>query len=188
MDDLQFPRGIRQDWGGKWEREEKGYSSVWERHRHCVCVCVARMWMSMTQGLRNEDVSHNDYKCAHSLLFHLFHLLIEHCLYVDLFTSLMPPQPVHLWTSQHRCVCGAIDALQPDLSNMLTLTWHECMFEWLYSVYYNAHFGGESCCLVAKSSISSPWALGLHLTFKHKHLRAAEFILCSPLSHVIRLL
>lgn len=61
------------------------------------------MWMSMTQGVRNEDVSHNDYKCAHSLLLHFFHLLSEHCL------GLSTSQSSHLWTNRHRCFCGAID-------------------------------------------------------------------------------
>lgn len=47
--------------------------------------------MSMTQGVRNEDVSHNDYKCAHSLLLQVFHLLSEHCLdlsYLSVRTSI----------------------------------------------------------------------------------------------------
>lgn len=33
-----------------------------------VCSCVDGMWMSLTRGVRNEYVLHNDYKCGHSLL------------------------------------------------------------------------------------------------------------------------
>lgn len=39
--DLQFPRGIRQGWGGKWEKLE--YSSVWDTDL-CVCVWLECEW------------------------------------------------------------------------------------------------------------------------------------------------
>lgn len=89
--DLQIPRGFRQGWGeGKWEKQ--AYSGVCRvrETRTCVCVCVDGIWMSVTRGVRNEFVLHNDYKCPHSLRLHLCRRsagIVWSAVYLSVFTS-----------------------------------------------------------------------------------------------------
>lgn len=145
-----------------------------------TAVCVGVRGRNVNEHDTGCDVSHNDYKCAHSLLFNFFHFLSEGCLCVDLLSCLMPSHPSHLWTTQHRCVCSVINELFSQYNKICRTWWHK------HSMSACLSRLTECNGLHILSVQGGFWlALELHLTFKHKHLRAADLTHCLPLSHVI---
>ena len=163
-DDLQFPRGIRQGWGGKWERGEQGYSSVgWCVWLECEWawhwVWEMRMFHTMTTNVPIHYCSTSSISLASARLCAGNVYLPDAS---SAFTSAGLPAQMCL-----QCDRWAPQSVQPELSNMLTLTWQGCMFEWPGCVYCTAHFGCESCCLVAKAKqqLGVCRRRGSHLTF-----------------------
>lgn len=91
--------------GGKWETEKQGYSRVRDGVR-------VHGW-NLNEHDTGSDVSHNDYKCARSLLSNFFHFL-NSASSVDLFTSPIPFTDVQ----SMGCSVGSTRSVKRDDVNM----------------------------------------------------------------------